>query len=235
MATQSIQTDEVPIRRRAAVRTVIGDFILGAVLFVAAGDLHWLQGWIYMAILVASTVLPLSGPFRVDEGLIRERMSRKSDAKRWDWIFVALVGILTIAELVVPGLDHRWRWTDSLEPWVAFVGFVMVASGTAVLIMCMITNRFFSAVIRIQKDRGHAVISSGPYRVVRHPGYASWTVRTLGVPLLLESYWAFIPAGVFVASFIVRTVLEDRTLQAELSGYREYAAKVKYRLVPGIW
>ncbi len=209
--------------------------MLWAVLFGSAGELAWWQGWAYMAILLASTILPLYGPFRIDEGLIEERMSKKPDAKRWDRIFVALVGILTIAELLVPGLDHRFHWSHPLPTWAVLLGLGLVAFGTAALSWAMRVNRFFSAVIRIQKDRGHTVVNARPYSIVRHPGYSAWNLRTLGVPLLLGSVWAYIPAGLFVASFIVRTALEDRVLQAELAGYSEYSEKVKAKLVPGVW
>lgn len=223
------------IVRRARIKTAIGDAVLGIVLFGAAGDLVWLQGWAYMAVLLASTILSLFGPFQIDAGLMQERMSKKPDAKQWDWFFVALVGILTFAELIVPAFDHRWGWTHQLRPWMSWLGLAMVALGTLILIWSMRVNRFFSAVIRIQSDRGHYVISTGPYRIVRHPGYAGWGVRTLGVPLLLGSVWAFIPASLFVASFVIRTILEDRVLQAELPGYSEYESIVRAKLLPGIW
>jgi protein-S-isoprenylcysteine O-methyltransferase Ste14 len=188
-----------------------------------------------MAILIVSTILPLYGPLRFDEGLLEERMSKRPDAKKWDRIFVVLIGILTSAELIVPGLDHRWGWTLPLPEWAILLGLTLVALGTAGLFWSMRVNRFFSAVIRIQRERGHQVVTTGPYRVVRHPGYAAWSLRTLGVPLLLGSYWAFIVAGVFVVPFIVRTALEDKVLQEELPGYPEYAAQVRSRLVPGVW
>ncbi len=220
---------------RARVRTAIADLILWAVLFGSAGDLRWYPGWLYMAILLGSTILTLFGPLRADTGLIEERMSKKPDAIQWDRIFVAFVGIFTLAELVIPGLDHRYGWTGPLPEWTFALGLVLVVSGTVGLLWSMRVNRFFSAVIRIQTDRGHTVVSSGPYSIVRHPGYATWMVRTLGVPLLFGSVWTFIPAGLFIASFVVRTALEDRLLQSELPGYREYAKKVRFRLLPGTW
>ncbi len=180
-------------------------------------------------------MLGLYGPLRLDEGLIEERMSKKPGQKKWDRIFVALVGVFTIAELIVPALDHRHQWTGPLPMSAVLLGLALVVIGTAGLIGAMRVNRFFSAVIRIQKDRGHTVIASGPYRIVRHPGYSAWLLRAAGVPLLLGSLWAFIPEGMFMASFIVRTALEDRVLRSELPGYMEYAAKVRTKLVPGVW
>jgi protein-S-isoprenylcysteine O-methyltransferase Ste14 len=188
-----------------------------------------------MAILVASTLLPLTGPFRLDEGLLEERMSRKPGAKPWDRYFVALVGVFTAAELIVPGLDHRWNWTPQQPVWKHLIGLAIVILGTLGLIWAMKANRFFSAFIRIQQDRGHQVVDAGPYRIVRHPGYAFWSLRTLGVPLLFGSKWALIAAGLFVAMFVVRTILEDRVLQNELPGYKEYAKRVMWKLVRGMW
>ena len=220
---------------RAKVAQVFTVLVLGVVLFATAGDLAWWPGWAYMVLLVFSSVLSLTGPFRLDEGLIEERISRKPDRKPWDRYFVGLTGVFTIAELIVPGFDHRWGWTGPQPIWRNLLGLVLVILGTAGLMWAMRVNRFFSAFIRIQKDRGHHVVSDGPYRFVRHPGYAFWNLRTLGVPLLFGSNWTFIAAGLFVATFAVRTVLEDQVLLRELTGYREYAARVRWKLLHGVW
>jgi protein-S-isoprenylcysteine O-methyltransferase Ste14 len=220
---------------RATIRSIAAELIIGVVLFASAGDFSWLQGWAYMVVLVLSTLLPLMGPFRLDEGLVEERMSRKPGAKPWDRYFVALVGVFTVAELIVPGFDHRWVWTPPQSLWKHLVGLVLIILGTLGLIWAMKANRFFSAFVRIQQDRGHHVVDAGPYSIVRHPGYAFWSLRTLGVPLLFGSNWAFIVAGLFVAMFIIRTVLEDRVLREELLGYKEYAERVTWKLVKGVW
>jgi len=220
---------------RAAIRSMTAELIIGVVLFASAGDLAWRPAWAYMAVLVLSTLLPLTGPFRLDEGLIEERMSRKPGAKPWDRYFVGMVGVFTVAELVVPGFDHRWRWTPPQPVWQHLLGLALVILGTLGLIWAMKANRFFSSFIRIQQDRGHQVVDGGPYTLVRHPGYAFWSMRTLGVPLLFGSNWAIIVAGLFVAMFVVRTMLEDRVLQKELTGYKEYAERVPWKLARGIW
>jgi protein-S-isoprenylcysteine O-methyltransferase Ste14 len=220
---------------RAASRTVVGDIFLVLILFVAAKDLTWWPAWAYAAMLFASSIVPLCGPLRIDKELIRERLSRKPDAKRWDRYFVGLVAVFTIAELIVPGLDHRYGWTAPREPWTHLLGLILALLGTAGLLWAMRVNRFFSAFVRIQKDREHCVVSGGPYRVVRHPGYAFWCLRTLGIPMLFGSDWTFVVVFPFVAMFVARTVLEDRVLQKELPGYREYAARVKWKLVRGVW
>ncbi len=220
---------------RAGIRTVIGDAILGVVLFAAAGDIAWWPAWAYAVIIVVSTVLPLTRLFRLDEGLIEERMSRKPGVKPWDRYFVALIAVLTMAELIVPGLDHRWGWTGPQPVWKGLLGLALMIVGTFGVIWAMRVNRFFSAFVRIQEDRGHHVVSEGPYRFVRHPGYAFWTLRTVGVPLLFGSNWTFVVAGLFIAMFVVRTGLEDRTLRGELAGYSEYAGRIRWKLVRGVW
>lgn len=116
-----------------------------------------------------------------------------------------------------------------------WAGLAGVALGTAGIMWAMATNRFFSAVIRIQRDRGHQVITGGPYRFVRHPGYATWIVRSAALPFLFGSLWLLVPAGLFIVLFFVRTAMEDRVLQNELEGYRQYAESVKTKLIPGIW
>lgn len=208
---------------------------IGVVLFVTAGDPAWWPAWAYMLLLAVSSGLSLAGPLRVDEGLIQERMSRKADAKRWDRYFVGLVGVFTLSELAVPGLDHRWGWTKPQPIWRHLLGLGLVILGTVGLMWATRVNRFFSSFIRIQKDRGHHVVSDGPYKFVRHPGYAFWSVRTLGLPLLFGSNWTFVVAGLFIATFIVRTALEDRVLRRELPGYNEYADRVRWKLVKGLW
>jgi protein-S-isoprenylcysteine O-methyltransferase Ste14 len=220
---------------RARVKTIGMAFLLGGAMFVCAGTLRWVGGWIYVAVLAASTMLPLYGPFRFDEGLLEERMTRKPDAKSWDRLFVTLVGVLSVALLTVSGLDRRWMWTPPMPRWTMWAAAASVVIATTGLTWSMWTNRFFSTVIRIQRDRGHQVITAGPYRVVRHPGYAAWTAQSAALPFLLGSRWALVPAGLLVVMFVGRTVLEDRVLKAELDGYREYAARVRSRLVPGIW
>jgi protein-S-isoprenylcysteine O-methyltransferase Ste14 len=113
--------------------------------------------------------------------------------------------------------------------------FVITALGYSLGTWATLVNRFFSAVVRIQRDRGHTVVSSGPYRLIRHPGYAGAVVTSLATPLLLGSLWALIPAVLAVCTLIIRTALEDRTLQEELEGYHDYTARVRYRLLPGVW
>lgn len=218
-------------RRRATVAT----FVMACVLFVSAGTLAWLAGWLYVAALAAGTLSSLAGPYQVDEGLVAERMQRPVGAKPWDRLFLGAIALLTPVELIVAGLDRRFAWTRPLPPWSMWVGFAGVVAGSAGLSWAMHTNRFFSAVVRIQSDRGHHVVASGPYRFVRHPGYAAWIVAGVSLPWLLGSFWLYVPVGLLTLMFVVRTAVEDRVLTSELPGYVAYRARVGSKLIPGIW
>ena len=141
---------------------------------------------------------------------------------------------LTLTILATAGLDYRFGWLPGMPLWINVLGVLMFVLGYAVFVWAMASNTFFSGFVRIQKDRGHAVVSTGPYQYVRHPGYIGGTLSILGVPLLLGSFWALIPASMFVCMLILRSGLEDRTLQTELVGYIKYTQDVPYRLIPGV-
>jgi protein-S-isoprenylcysteine O-methyltransferase Ste14 len=146
---------------------------------------------------------------------------------------VAIYGPLVT--LVVAGLDRRWGWRPEV-PWVwALIGAALLVLASAFAAYAMLTNRFFSAVVRIQRERGHTVVTAGPYRWVRHPGYAGGVACHLAMPILLGSLWALIPGVLTAGLTVLRTALEDRTLRAELPGYSEYARRTRYRLLPGVW
>jgi protein-S-isoprenylcysteine O-methyltransferase Ste14 len=137
--------------------------------------------------------------------------------------------------VIVAGLDHRFGWSDAFPVWVNLLGLILVAAGYAFAVWALIENRYFSGVVRIQTDRGHVVCDSGPYRIVRHPGYAGNILPLPGIVLALSSLWTLIPAAAALIIIVARTVLEDRTLQVELPGYREYAQRVRYKLIPWIY
>jgi protein-S-isoprenylcysteine O-methyltransferase Ste14 len=136
---------------------------------------------------------------------------------------------------LVAGLDVRFGWTRALSVAWHLAGAVGLTVGFGLAAWAMISNAYFSTAVRIQSERGHTVCRSGPYRYVRHPGYVGFALLSLGVPLLLGSWWALIPGVTGVVLMIIRTAFEDRMLQAELLGYRDYTQEVRYRLVPGIW
>ena len=147
--------------------------------------------------------------------------------------FTALYGPLI--SWIVAGLDVRFGWSPDLPDWIQITALVVLQIGSLLGTWAMFSNRFFSSQVRIQTDRGHSVVKEGPYKYVRHPGYAGGLISWLAAPVFFSSWWVIIPAVVVAAASFKRTALEDRTLQEELPGYAEYSQEVKYRLIPGIW
>jgi protein-S-isoprenylcysteine O-methyltransferase Ste14 len=150
-------------------------------------------------------------------------------------VILSFVGLTTIAKYILAGLDVRFEWTAQMPLTLQIAALVIAALGYALGTWAMAANAFFSKVVRIQEDRGHAVATGGPYRYVRHPGYTGTIASELATPIMLGSLWALIPGGLAALLFVIRTALEDRTLHEELDGYRDYARRVRYRLLPGIW
>ena len=207
--------------------------LLGGVLFLAAGRLDWPLAWAYTGISVLDSFVVL---WLVSPDLLRERSHPGPNAKQWDRVLARLTGPLgSLLLLVTAGLQVRFYGLHLFPSWLQGVGLAASVLGMGLVTWAIIVNNFFSLVVRIQEDRGHTVVSSGPYRLVRHPGYVGGMRFGLGTPFLLGSWWALFPAGAMVSLMVVRTVLEDKTLQEELPGYREYAQRVRYRLVPGVW
>ena len=208
------------------------------VLFVCGGDFGWWQAWVYSLLIVAAGVGGRILAERRHPGLTAERQNieKLQDAKAWDKVLAPLMALSVVFPLViVAGLDHRFGWSPVFPLWLIVLGFILIALGYAFASWALVENRFFSSVVRIQADRGHVVCDSGPYRIVRHPGYAGNILSLLGIVLALGSLWTLIPAAVALVIAVIRTALEDRTLQEELPGYRDYARRVRYRLIPGIY
>ena len=226
---------------RAAIRkrfVQVGTFlvILAATLFLSAGRLDWAAAWAYLGVYAVSIPITAAITLRKCRELIVERSRIREGTKGWD-LLIAFPAMLLLfpATLAVAGLDVRLAWTGHVLVASQIIAFVVVAAGYALFIWAMVSNPFFAGTVRIQKERGHRVVSAGPYRYVRHPGYAGFVMLGLATPLLLGSLWALIPAGLGTLLMILRTALEDKTLLAELDGYQDYAARVRCRLVPGLW
>ena len=210
--------------------------LLAAILFLSSGRLDWVWAWVYLASFVAGVGIFGILLYRKNPELIAERAEIREGTKRWDRVLTFFYGILASVFLqLVAGLDKRFGWSPALPVAAHLAGLALSLIGHALASWAMLENAYFAGTVRIQAGRGHTVCTSGPYRIVRHPGYTGWMVGLLTVPLLLGSLWSLIPGGLAVLLLVVRTVLEDRVLQEELDGYQEYAAQVRYRLVPGIW
>lgn len=203
-------------------------------LFVPAGRADWPMGWVTMGVYIA---ISLASLFLADRGLVQERGQMWAQSDRRD---VALASLSFLffhpLTLLVAGCDAgRFGWTPRLPLEAQVAGLTVFAVGNAFGCWALVSNRFFSTYLRIQADRGHRVVADGPYRTVRHPGYAGTILACLALPISLGSLWALVPAVIGACGFVVRTAREDAILLQALEGYRDYARQVRYRLVPGVW
>lgn len=224
--------------RRAIAGFVVVTVLPAVILFVAAGRIDWWEAWVIVGITALVMVVSRALMFRKNPDLATERArwTENQNVKTWDRRLMPVVALYGPALMwLVAGLDKRWSASPHLPVELEIGAFVLLIAGYLFSTWAFLENKFFSAVVRIQTERGHTVVSTGPYRWVRHPGYVGGLVGFVATPLALGTLWVFVPAIFTVIAVIVRTALEDRTLQDELPGYAEYAARVRYRLVPGIW
>ena len=223
---------------REWVRLVSVYLFVPLVLLVCGGSFGWWQAWVYALLIVAAGV---GGRILAEwrhPGLTAERQNveKIQAAKAWDKVLAPAMALsISYPLMIVAGLDHRFGWSPVFPLWLIVLGICLIALGYAFAAWALIENRFFSSVVRIQTDRGHVVCDTGPYRFVRHPGYAGNILPLFGIVLALGSVWTLIPAAMASIITVIRTVLEDQTLQEELLGYRDYTQRVRYRLIPGIY
>jgi protein-S-isoprenylcysteine O-methyltransferase Ste14 len=220
---------------RYAVRETMGVVIMGVALFWSAGKINWWPAWAALAVMAAWVAATGYVILRFNPALLAERLGPRKGAKTWDTAIMSLVGILQLARYIVAGLDQRYGWTGDFPLALQIAALILSVPGYAIVVWATASNAFFSQIVRIQNERDHKVVSSGPYRYIRHPAYAGAILYELAVPLLLASWWALLLSSLSAALLILRTYLEDRTLQTELPGYVDYARKVPYRLLPGLW
>lgn len=223
---------------RAVIRFVITMVFMLGVLFLSAGRLDWWEGWAYTAVALLVLILSRSLMIIKNPDMVRERAEagQREDVKPWDKILLPATAIYgPLISWIIAGLDERFSWTPDLPDYIQVIALGVIFAADMLGVWAMLVNRFFSSHVRIQIDRGHTVVSAGPYRVVRHPGYAGAILAWIAGPVFFSSYWVAIPTVIVIVLNIIRTELEDRTLQEELPGYRDYAQRVRYRLVPGLW
>jgi protein-S-isoprenylcysteine O-methyltransferase Ste14 len=225
------------ITPRIVVSLVFVLFVIPMVPLLITGKWGWWEGWTYVIVSMVGFVLSRALAARHHPDLLAERAhyNEHGDTQPWDRVLAPVVALGSVVILVVAGLDVRFGWSPTFSLPVRLVGLGLLLAGYLVGSYAMIENRFFSGTVRIQNDRGHRVVSSGPYRWMRHPGYLGAVIAYLGTPALLSSVWAFLPSVVLVVLLVVRTQLEDATLRTELEGYQQYAERVRHRLVPGVW
>lgn len=230
-----MENAKTPSKPTIIIRTIFTILFCLAAIFVPAGTLKWTEAWLFIVLYAVGVTAAIFWMKKKAPGLLKERMKRKKDAKRWDRVIMLFYSIFLLVILILPGLDAvRFQWSNVslIVKILAFIGYI---PGSAVAFWAMRENAFLSDIVRIQEDRGHTVCTTGPYKYVRHPMYVGVILIMLCFPFSLGSLYTLIPALIIVILFIIRTALEDKTLQEELSGYKEYAQKVRYRLIPGIW
>jgi len=219
-------------------RLVVAYLLIPLVLFICGGNLAWWQAWLYSILILATGIGGRIWAEQRHPGLTAERQDKDifQNAKAWDKVLAPLMAVSVVFPMViVAGLDHRYNWSPEFPLWLSVVGFIIIAFGYAFAAWALAENRFFYSVVCIQTDRGHVVCDTGPYRFVRHPGYAGNILPLFGIVLALGSVWTLIPAAMASTITVIRTVLEDQTLQKELPGYRDHAQHVRYRLIPRIY
>jgi protein-S-isoprenylcysteine O-methyltransferase Ste14 len=220
---------------RAVLSLAAFNLLLGIVLFLSAGDIRWVAGWVFLAVFTVLTGPSIAYLWRVNPDIFVARSKIHEGTKAWDKVILSLLVIAFFAIFPLAALDAaRFHWS-TCPLWVMVVGYLMMTVGYLGSIWVYATNKFAEPSVRIQTERRQTVVTNGPYKIVRHPLYMWSFFFVLGLPLALGSYWATIPGLIMTIILVVRTALEDRTLQAELQGYKEYAKRVRYRLIPGIW
>lgn len=223
---------------RTVARFALMLICLCAMLFVAAGTLRWPKAWLFVIVYIGGAVGSRLIVARRHPDLLVERAQAATakGVKPWDKVLAPLVSLGgSLVLLFVAGLDYRFAWSSPIPWWIELVALGVLVLGIALGTWAMLENRFFSGVVRIQGERGHEVVSTGPYRYVRHPGYVGAILSYFAIPVALGTLWGLIPGVITSALVVARTALEDQTLRAELPGYEAYAQRVKWRLLPGVW
>ena len=233
MTDQESTIEKEELEGKLIFKSIFFLALIMAITFIGAGRIDYWQGWIYNGLNIIFLLLSY---FLLPRELIEERLKPKEGMKKWDKIFYIVSTPVYFAILIISILDGgRFNWEPRIPILIVIIGVVVYTIGQIIVLWAKKVNRFFSAVVRIQKDRGQTVCKEGPYRLVRHPGYLGGLFCTIVTPFVLSSFWGLIPVVIAVVLLFIRTSLEDKTLQEELEGYTDYTNEVRYRLLPGIW
>ena len=226
------------VNRRLLTTQIVGMFVVFALaLFLAAGTVVWPAGWAFLVLFFGFTIALSRWLLRHNPGLLTERMTGigKPDQKTWDKLFFVVANLFFLAWLVVMPLDAvRFHWSQ-MPPWLQLVGAILLLCSFYLFFLTFRENAYLSPAVRLQTERGQTVVSTGPYQYVRHPMYATAIIFLVGTTLLLGSWYGLILGLILIVAIAIRAVREERTLRAELPGYEEYLAQVKYHLVPYVW
>lgn len=217
------------------VKGFISNLVFTAILFICAGRTNYYQGWIFLSANILSTFMNYFTIHKNSE-LINERSKLGEGIKSWDKLLLSLSALIYVITIVLAGLDSgRYHWTLNFSWSLSITGVILMVIGQVIFLTARAQNNFFSSVVRIQKERGHVVCDKGLYKIVRHPGYLGMIITLTGIPLITTSVISFIPTLVAIILLLVRTSLEDKTLNNELEGYTEYTTKTRNKLIPFVW
>jgi protein-S-isoprenylcysteine O-methyltransferase Ste14 len=217
------------------IKGFVTNLVFSAILFICAGRINYIQGWILLSVNILSTLMNYFMIHKNSE-LINERSKPGEGIKTWDKLLLGLSALIYVIIIVLAGLDSgRFHWTPNFNWLISLSGVLLIVVGQVLFLTARSQNSFFSSVVRIQKDRGHVVCDTGLYKIVRHPGYLGMIISLVSLPLITTSFWSIFPTLVAIVLLVIRTSLEDNMLKNELDGYAEYTRKTQSKLIPFIW
>lgn len=222
---------------KVVIQVLLFVVVIGHLPLLISGRWSWWEAWVFAGLYLGSFLVSRLLVARRHPDLLAERarFSDHEDAEPWDRLLAPLVALGGGLVPLLAGMQVRYGTPSGFALWVELIALALTLAGYWLGTWALLENRFFSGVVRIQAERGHRVVSTGPYSWVRHPGYAGGLLVYLTTPFLLDAWWALVPAVLLSVALVVRTGLEDRTLQGRLEGYGDYARRVRYRLLPGLW
>ena len=228
--------EELISKSKILIHTFIKFSLFPVVLFWPAGTVNWPEAWIILLIFTLGIGYNIIWLIKNNPALLKERLNKsiQKDQKKWDKILVVVMMIFAIVWIPLPGLDYRYGWSN-MPLILEISGFVALLPSLYIIARILQENTFLSPVVRIQKERGHKVIDTGPYKYVRHPMYAVGVIMFIAWPLALGSWITLLLAPLWILIIVIRTYFEDKTLFKELDGYVDYTNRVKYRIIPGVW
>lgn len=216
-------------------KSYIGTFLYLFILLLSAGRLNYWQGWLYIILTILINTISIL-LVKDDISLLEERFKPGKGIKSWDIKLFTITFLLLISSFIIAGLDSgRYYWSPKLPGYINCLGIILTIGGNVIFLIAEKQNQYFSSFVRIQSERGHTVCESGLYSIIRHPGYSGIIISYIGLPLLFNSLWMFIPMILSIIILLFRTKLEDETLTKELKGYDLYKEKIRFKLIPGIW
>ena len=218
--------------KRRMIQILLNLLLQGFILFFTAWSLKWIWAWIFMSIGVIILIINI---LVIPKEVIEERGKKKENVKKWDKILTTINIIPLTGIYILSGLDYRLHWTNDLSVGIHIIGLTIGFLGSMLFTWSMVSNKFFSTMVRIQDDREHYVATEGPYKYIRHPGYVGYIIMTLSTPISLGSLYSLTMSVLVSIIIVIRTILEDKMLNAELKGYEQYSKQVKYKLIPFLW